>query len=327
MLAERAAVLVALRAAAVRRSTAGPRSPRRPRLRYRYLDLRRPELQQQPDPAPRGDASRSATTSTSRASSTSRRRSSPSSTPEGARDYLVPSRVHRGSFYALPQSPQLFKQLLMVAGLRALRADRALLPRRGPARRPPARVHPDRRRDVVLDRGGRLRPDRGAVRARSSRSSASRSPRAVPAHDLRRRDGALRHRHARPALRAGDRRPLRARSRDSGFRGFREAVAEGGVVRGFVGAEAPPMLSRKQVDQLGGVRAPHGSAGVLTLRANGGELTFQVKDALTPAEIEGARRAPGARGRRARAARRPARRRRSPRALGALRLELARQYD
>ena len=85
------------------------------RLKYRFLDLRRPEVQ-------RAMYLRSRSVKSMRdyfAEHDFLDIETPvlgRSTPEGARDYLVPSRVHREQFYALPQSPQLYKQIMMVAG-------------------------------------------------------------------------------------------------------------------------------------------------------------------------------------------------------------------
>ena len=250
------------------------------RLRYRYLDLRRGELQ-------RNFVLRDRVTLEVRkyfheegfidVETPILTRS----TPEGARDFLVPSRVHHGSFYALPQSPQLFKQILMVAGFEryiqiarcfrdeALRADRQLEFTQIDVEM----SFPTEETIFALIEGlfARIFPLGGIDPPASF-------PRMTYAEAMKR------YGSDRPDLRFGlEIADLSALLGDSGFRGFKETVASGGVVRGFTvpgAAEA----SRKQVDAWAETARRSGAAGVLTLRRKNGELAFQVKNALTESE-------------------------------------------
>ena len=244
------------------------------------------------------------------------------STPEGARDYLVPSRVHHGSFYALPQSPQLFKQLLQVAGFeRYIQIARCFRDEDLRADRQPEFTQVDVEMsfpteedvyELVEGLFARVFPLAGIT-------PPATFPRLTYAEAMER------YGSDKPDLRFGlpivD---LSGLLGDSGFRGFKETVANGGVVRGFAvpgAAEA----SRKDVDGWVEIARRNGAAGVLTLRRKGGETIFQVKNALTESELQSAAEALGLEeGGLALLVAAPAPI--AANALGALRIELAKHY-
>ncbi len=254
------------------------------RLRYRFLDLRRPELQA-------NFLLRDRVTMAARAYFHEQGfvdLETPiltRSTPEGARDYLVPSRVHRGSFYALPQSPQLFKQILQVAGFeRYVQIARCFRDEDLRGDRQPEFTQIDLEMSFV-DEGDVMRLVEGLF-ARLFPLAGIEPPASFPR--LTYSEAMARYGSDKPDLRYElPIHDLSARLGESGFRGFRETVAAGGVVRGFAvpgAAEA----SRKQVDEWAALARRSGAAGVLTLRRRGGEIQFQVKEALNRAELEGA---------------------------------------
>jgi aspartyl-tRNA synthetase len=204
------------------------------------------------------------------------------STPEGARDYLVPSRVHRGEFYAMPQSPQLFKQILMVSGLeRYVQIARCFRDEDLRADRQPEFTQIDveisftDEEEVIAVIEGmftRLFPLVGVEPA-------------PPFRRLTWAQAMARYGSDRPDLRCGlEIVDLGDLLGGSGFRAFRQAVEEGGVVRGLAvpGAAA---ASRRVRDGWAELARSHGAAGVLTLTHKGGELAFQVKNVLTAEEL------------------------------------------
>jgi aspartyl-tRNA synthetase len=292
------------------------------RLRYRYLDLRRSELQ-------KNFVLRDRVVHEVRSYFHERDFldvETPiltKSTPEGARDYLVPSRVKRGSFYALPQSPQLFKQLLMVAGFeRYIQIARCFRDEDLRADRQPEFTQVDVEMsfpseedvyEMIEELFARIFPLGGIE-----------LPKPFPR--LTYAEAMDRYGSDRPDLRFGlEIVDLSALLGESGFRGFKETVLAGGVVRGFAvpgAAEA----SRKEVDAWAEIARRSGAAGVLTLRDRGGEILFQVKNALTEAELRGAAEALGLEeGGLALIVAAPAKV--AATALGTLRLEVAKAYQ
>ena len=238
------------------------------RLRYRFLDLRREELQ-------RNIILRH------RLLQRTRRYLSDAGflevetpiltkpTPEGARDYLVPSRVHAGEFYALPQSPQIYKQLLMVSGFdRYFQIARCFRDEDLRADRQPEFTQIDIEASFVTQDDVTQLAE-GLIRA-LWKEGGSDMPASVPR--MAYADAMERYGIDRPDLRYGlEIEDVSGVFRDVDFVVTKNALAAGGRVRG-IRVPGGAALSRKQVDEIEAIAKSAGAAGLLRLKRVNGAL-------------------------------------------------------
>jgi aspartyl-tRNA synthetase len=234
------------------------------RLRYRYLDLRRPSMQRKL--RLRHEVTRMVREHLEREGFVEVETPMLTrSTPEGARDYLVPSRVQRGSFYALPQSPQLFKQILMVGGIdRYYQIARCFRDEDLRADRQPEFTQIDIEMSFVTpaDVMGTVEPMIAqlftAVRARPT-------PRPFPVMSYP--EAMLRYGTDRPDLRVDlELADFSTCFAGTGFRVFAEALAAGNPVRGLAVPGAGAVLSRKELDDLVGFAVSESARGLTWIR-------------------------------------------------------------
>jgi len=187
------------------------------------------------------------------------------STPEGARDYLVPSRLEHGSFFALPQSPQLYKQLLMMAGFdRYVQVAKCFRDEDLRADRQPEFTQLDVEMSFV-EAGDVMGVIEGLVK-RTAREILGLDV-ALPLPRLTWDECMERFGHDAPDLRFGlEIVDLTAIAGESDFRVFRGAVESGGRVRGIRVPGAAAKFSRKDLDELTAVAVEGGAKGLVWLK-------------------------------------------------------------
>lgn len=262
------------------------------RLRYRYLDLRRPDMQET-------FKLRHQTTKFIRRFLDDRDffdMETPmltKSTPEGARDYLVPSRVHPGEFYALPQSPQLFKQLLMVSGFeRYYQIVRCFRDEDLRADRQPEFTQVDIE-TAFLDTedlfsmmetmmAGLLKETRGVDIE-------------TPFPRMTYYEAMNRYGSDKPETRFGmELVELTEVLKDSDFKVFKNAAASGGIIKGLNVKGVANQMSRKEIDDLAEFVAAYGAKGLAWLKVEENELKGPVAKFLNEEETASLREAMGA---------------------------------
>jgi aspartyl-tRNA synthetase len=253
------------------------------RLKYRYLDLRRPEIQQK-------------IILRSRAATATREYfhgrgfieiETPfltKSTPEGARDYLVPSRVHQGMFYALPQSPQLFKQLLMVSGFdRYYQIVKCFRDEDLRADRQPEFTQVDCEMSFI-DENDIIAVMEGYM-AHLFKSCLGVTLK-IPFPKMAYRDAVERFGKDNPDTRFGmELKDLTDILKDSDFTLFQEVVAGGGVIKSMK-IEDGRKLSRKDLDGLKDFVAAYGARGLAWARINQDGWTSPIFKYLQPVEVQ-----------------------------------------
>ena len=207
-------------------------------------------------------------------------------TPEGARDYIVPSRVHNGSFYALPQSPQMFKQLLMVAGTdRYIQIVKCFRDEDLRADRQPEFTQIDLEMsfagvdDVIEVQEGFIKKVMKEVKGIDVETPF---PRLTYAEAMER------YGSDKPDTRFGiELIKLNDVFRDCGFEVFTKALADGGDIRGICVPGGAAEFSRKKIDKLVDEVKHYGARGLVWIKNDGSAISSSVGKFFSEEELRG----------------------------------------